>query len=35
VADEFVFFDRTVYGLCKIFERMSATVKIRQHWMNE
>ena len=35
VADEFVFFDRTVYGLCKIFERMGATVKIRQHWVNE
>lgn len=33
VADEFIFFDRTIYGLCKIFERMGATVRIRQHWV--
>lgn len=32
VADEFIFFDRTIYGLCKIFERMGARVRIRQHW---
>ena len=35
VADEFVFFDRTVYGLCKIFERMGAKVRIREHWVAE
>lgn len=35
VADEFVFFDRTVYGLCKIFERMGAKVRIREHWIIE
>jgi len=33
VADEFIFFDRTIYGLCKIFERMGATVRIRHHWL--
>ena len=33
VADEFIFFDRTIYGLCKIFERMGATVQIRHHWL--
>ncbi|MBU0654535.1 MAG: AarF/ABC1/UbiB kinase family protein [Gammaproteobacteria bacterium] len=33
VADEFIFFDRTIYGLCKMFERMGATVSIRQHWL--
>lgn len=33
VADEFIFFDRTVYGLCKIFERMGANVRIRHHWL--
>ncbi len=35
LADEFVFFDRTIYGLCKIFERMGAEVRIRQHWFDD
>ncbi|EIJ34766.1 ABC1 kinase family protein [Thiothrix nivea] len=35
VADEFIFFDRTIHGLCKIFERMGAEVRIRQHWFGE
>ena len=26
LADDFVFFDRTIYGLCKLFERMGARV---------
>ncbi|MEN9503852.1 MAG: hypothetical protein RI964_3137 [Pseudomonadota bacterium] len=33
IADEFIFFDRTIYGLCKIFERMGANVRIRHHWL--
>lgn len=32
LADEFIFFDRTIYGLCKLFERMGARVRIRHHW---
>ena len=32
---EFVFFDRTFYGLLKIAERMQARVRIRQHWIKE
>lgn len=35
LADEFIFFDRTAYGLCKMFERMGAKVRIRQHWVAE
>lgn len=34
IANDFIFFDRTIYGLCKIFERMGAEVKARHHWMN-
>lgn len=33
LADEFVFFDRTIYGLCKLFERMGARIRLRHHWM--
>lgn len=33
LASEFVFFDRTLYGLLKVFERMQAKVRIRQHWI--
>lgn len=33
IANDFIFFDRTVYGLCKIFERMGAQVKMRHHWV--
>lgn len=29
---DFIFFDRTVYGLFKIFERMEAKVAMRKHW---
>jgi len=32
IANEFVFFDRTVYGLCKIFEKLQAKVRMRHHW---
>ena len=33
LADEFVFFDRTIYGLCKLFERMGARLRLRHHWI--
>ena len=33
VADDFIFFNRTIYGLCKMFERMRAKVRIRHHWV--
>jgi len=32
LAEDFIFFDRTIYGLCKIFERLGAKVRMRQHW---
>jgi len=32
LADDFIFFDRTIYGLCKLFERMGARVRLRHHW---
>ena len=32
IAKEFIFFDRTVYGLCKIFEKLQAKVRMRHHW---
>jgi predicted unusual protein kinase regulating ubiquinone biosynthesis (AarF/ABC1/UbiB family) len=32
LADDFIFFDRTIYGLCKLFERMGARVHFRHHW---
>ncbi len=35
LVDEFVFFNRTTYGLCKIFERMGASVRLRHHWIDE
>lgn len=35
IANDFIFFDRTVYGLCKIFERMGAQVKARHHWVQD
>jgi predicted unusual protein kinase regulating ubiquinone biosynthesis (AarF/ABC1/UbiB family) len=35
LADDFIFFDRTIYGLCKLFERMGARVRFRHHWMEE
>ncbi|MEJ2691551.1 MAG: AarF/ABC1/UbiB kinase family protein [Candidatus Thiodiazotropha sp.] len=33
LADDFIFFDRTIYGLCKLFERMGARVRFRHHWL--
>lgn len=33
LADDFIFFDRTIYGLCKLFERMGARVRFRHHWV--
>lgn len=33
IANDFIFFDRTVYGLCKIFERMGAEVRGLHHWL--
>ena len=35
VVEEFVFFNRTTYGLCKIFERMGASVRLRHHWVKD
>jgi predicted unusual protein kinase regulating ubiquinone biosynthesis (AarF/ABC1/UbiB family) len=32
LAEDFIFFDRTIYGLCKIFERLGAKVRMREHW---
>lgn len=32
LADEFIYFDRTFYGLCKLFERLGARVRMRHHW---
>lgn len=32
LAEDFIFFDRTLYGLCKIFERLGAKVRMRHHW---
>ncbi len=34
LADDFIFFDRTIYGLCKLFERMGARVRLRHHWFD-
>jgi len=34
LADEFIFFDRTLYGLCRIFERLGARVCMRRHWID-
>lgn len=30
---DFIFFDRTIYGLVKIFERLEASVEMRHHWL--
>ncbi len=35
VAVEFIFHNRTIYGLLQIFERMGATVRLRHHWVKE
>lgn len=35
VADEFIYFDRTFYGLCKLFERLGAEVRMRHHWIGQ
>lgn len=35
VTDDFVFFNRTIYGLCKMFERMRAKVRIRHYWVDD
>ena len=32
IAEEFIFHNRTIYGLCQIFERMGVEVNIRHHW---
>jgi len=32
VAEDFIFFDRTFYGLFKVLERLQARVYIRHHW---
>lgn len=32
VEKDFIFFDRTVYGLFKIFERLEAQVYVRRNW---
>lgn len=33
VADEFIYFDRTFYSLCKLFERLGAEVRMRYRWV--
>lgn len=35
VAVEFIFHNRTLYGLLQIFEHMGATVRLRHHWVKE
>jgi predicted unusual protein kinase regulating ubiquinone biosynthesis (AarF/ABC1/UbiB family) len=35
LAAEFIFVDRTLYGLCKIFERMGAKVRMRDRWFTD
>ncbi len=35
VAVEFIFHNRTIYGLLQIFERMGATVRLRHHWIED
>lgn len=32
VKDEFIFFDRTMYGMFKIFEKLGARIYMRKHW---
>ena len=32
IAEEFIYFDRTVYGICKLFERLEAKVSMRKYW---
>jgi len=32
IAEDFIFFDRTLYGLLKIFERLEAKVFFRKNW---
>ncbi|HZX30083.1 MAG TPA: AarF/ABC1/UbiB kinase family protein [Rhodocyclaceae bacterium] len=32
LADELIYFDRTFYGLCKLFERLGAEVRMGHHW---
>jgi len=32
IQEDFIFFERTVYGLFKVFERMGATVDMRSGW---
>lgn len=34
LSREFVFFDRTYFGLYQIFERMGATVRMRHQWLD-
>jgi predicted unusual protein kinase regulating ubiquinone biosynthesis (AarF/ABC1/UbiB family) len=35
IANEFIFSDRTMYGLYKIFEKLQAQVKMRHHWLED
>ena len=35
INEEFIFYNRTIYGLLKIFERMGATVRLRHHWITD
>ncbi|WP_456444974.1 ABC1 kinase family protein [Thiolapillus sp.] len=34
LADEFIFFDRTFFGLYQLFERMGARVRMRHQWLS-
>jgi predicted unusual protein kinase regulating ubiquinone biosynthesis (AarF/ABC1/UbiB family) len=33
MASEFIFFNRTYFGICNIFERMHATVRMHHQWL--
>lgn len=33
MANEFIFFNRTYFGICNIFERMRATVRMHHQWL--
>jgi predicted unusual protein kinase regulating ubiquinone biosynthesis (AarF/ABC1/UbiB family) len=35
LADEFIYFDRTLYGLYKVFERMGARLRMRYRWFQD
>ena len=34
IAEDFALFNRTIYGLCKIFERMDAEIECQNRWLD-